>query len=367
MKSLIDSLKEIKFEKKINNKSRSLFTRQLATLMGSGVPLVKSLEILARQDNQDNLQKLIYSLISSVKQGNSFSDSLKQHPKVFNNLYVNLVQSGEIAGNLEMILERLAEYQEKSQRIQGKIVSAMIYPVVVLCIALLILTFLIIFIIPKFTKMFADMGIEEMPLLSEIVFSISEGMLSTTLFLPNFLWIFFLSFFFSFFIQRWRKTERGRDITDSLVLKIPIIGSLLTKNIVIRFSQTLGTLISSGVPILKALEITKETLGNNVARKVIEEVQVNIREGNSFSAPLRASKIFPSMLTGMVEMGEETGKLDEMLLRVSKVYEEDIDNVVAGITSILEVAMIIFLAVIVGTIVLALFLPLIKLIENFNV
>ena len=352
---------------KINGKSKALFTRQLATLTGAGLSLLKSLETLSRQNNQPALQEVILSLASSIRQGNSLSESLKQYPKVFDSLYINMVKSGEAGGMLEEILEELANYQEKSQKIQGKIISAMIYPIVVLCIAVAILCFLMIFIIPKFTTMFEDMGIQSMPLISEIVFSISKNFLATPFLFPNFIWLFLCLGIFFFVLKLWRKSESGKRISDSILLKIPILGPLLIKGIIIRFSQTLGTLISSGVPILNALDITKNTINNEVASNILKEAQKNIKEGESFSSPLKAAKLFPPMLTGMVEMGEETGQLDKMLLKVSKVYEEEIDNVIAGITSILEVVMIVFLAFIVGTIVLALFLPLIKLIQNFNV
>jgi type IV pilus assembly protein PilC len=266
---------------------------------------------------------------------------------------------------LEIVLNRLAEYQEKAQKLKNKIVSAMVYPVIVMFIAVAILVFLMIFIVPKFKEMFTSTD-QELPLISQIVFGTSEFFLARPLFLPN---VFFLFVAFGVLVvlfNMWGKTKGGRSTIDLLKLRMPILGDIQRKSAVSRFSRTLGTLVTSGVPILQALNITRDTAGNVVISSAIEKVHEAVKEGETIVTPLQASGVFPNMVISMVDVGEETGQLPEMLLKVADVYDDEVDNAVTALTSILEPIMIVILALIVGSVVFALFLPLIKMISTMG-
>lgn len=343
-----------------------IFTRQLATLIDSGLPLLRGLTVLAKQEPNPVLRGTIDSLADSVQGGSTFSESLAQHPRIFNKLYVNMVKAGELGGVLEVVLTRLAEYQEKAHKLKNKIVSAMVYPVIVMFIAVAILTFLMLFIVPKFKEMFEDMGDQALPTISKVVFGFSEFMLNRPYFLPNAVWILFAAVAAWLGMATWAKTKGGRVFLDKLKLKLPLFGDIQRKSAIARFSRTLGTLVTSGVPILQALNITRETAGNVVISTAIGKVHESVKEGESIVQPLQASGVFPAMVVSMVDVGEETGQLPEMLLKIADVYDDEVDNAVTALTSILEPVMIVFLALVVGAIVFALFLPLIKIIQGMQ-
>ncbi len=351
---------------RIKPKILMIFTRQLATLIDSGLPLLRGLTVLGKQEPNPVLRATVNALADSVQGGSTFSESLAQHPKIFNKLYVNMVKAGELGGVLELVLQRLAEYQEKANKLKNKIVSAMVYPVIVMFIAVAILVFLMLFIVPKFKDMFAEMGDSDLPLISKIVFGFSEFMLARPLVVPNAVFIFIAVGVVVFLFNMWGTTKGGRNAIDNLKLKLPIFGDIQRKSAVSRFSRTLGTLVTSGVPILQALNITRETAGNVVISAAIDKVYDAVKEGESIVTPLQATNVFPAMVISMVDVGEETGQLPEMLLKVADVYDDEVDNAVTALTSILEPIMIVILALVVGAVVFALFLPLIKVISTMG-
>ena len=351
---------------RIKPKSLMIFTRQLATLIDSGLPLLRSLTVLGKQEPNPVLRSTLAALADSVQSGATFSESLAQHPKIYNKLYVNMVKAGELGGVLEVVLNRLAEYQEKAQKLKNKIVSAMVYPVIVMFIAVAILVFLMIFIVPKFETMFAEMGNAELPGISKVVFGVSKFFISAPFGVPNAVFVLILFVIAVFLFNLWGRTKGGRLAIDTLKLKLPIFGDIQRKSAVSRFSRTLGTLVTSGVPILQALNITRDTAGNVVISGAIEKVHEAVKEGESIVTPLQASGVFPNMVISMVDVGEETGQLPEMLLKVADVYDDEVDNAVTALTSILEPIMIVILALVVGSVVFALFLPLIKVITTMG-
>lgn len=348
---------------KIKPKTLMIFTRQLATLIDAGLPLLRSLNVLAKQEPNPVLKSTINSLADSVQGGATFSEALAQHPRIFNKLYVNMVKAGELGGVLELVLTRLAEYQEKAQKLYNKVKSAMTYPLVVLFLALGIMTFLMLVMVPKFQKMFVDMNVE-MPAFSQLVFGVSEFLMDNPLILPNAVWAMAVVAVLIFVYVSWGKTSAGRAIIDTWKLRIPVFGNLVRQSSIARFTRTLGTLVSSGVPILQALNITRETAGNIVIANAIGKVHDSVKEGEAIITPMIASKVFPPMMVSMVDVGEETGQLPEMLLKVSDVYDDEVDNSVSAMTSLMEPLMIVFLALIVGSIVIALFLPMVELLKN---
>ena len=356
------------FQKRtIPTKTLMIFTRQLATLIDAGLPLLKGLTVLAKQEKNLVLKNSIIQIADSVQGGSTFSEAMGQHPRIFQKLYVSMVKAGEIGGVLELVLTRLAEFQEKAQKLKNKIKSAMTYPLVVLAIALLILVFLLTTIVPKFAKIFQEMlgENEQLPGLTMGVMAASKFLMD--MFVPPTLW-FTLVLIFGIGSGWWslNNTVKGIDFMDRMKLKLPIFGDIAKKGAIARFTRTLGTLVTSGVPILQALNITKETAGNVVLADAITKVHDAVKEGESIVSPLEASGVFPPMVISMVDVGEETGQLPEMLLKVAEVYDDEVDNAVDSLTSLLEPIMIVLLAFIVGTIVIALFLPLIKIIEKMN-
>ena len=348
-------------KKTIKSKTLMIFTRQLATLIDAGLPLLRGLTVLGNQEPDPVLKRTISDLAESVQGGSTFSDSLITHPKIFNKLYVNMVKAGELGGVLEIVLNRLAEFQEKAQRVKGKVQSAMMYPAIVLVIAVLIVSGLLVFIVPKFEQIFHDMlGGKPLPLITQIVVGMSRGIKD------NILWILIVGAVIVSLFKYIASTEKGSALLDQLALKAPMFGDLTRKNGISRFTRTLGTLVSSGVPILQALNITKETAGNTVIATAISKIHDSVREGESIVRPMEASGVFPPMVVSMVDVGEETGQLPDMLLKVADLYDDEVDNAVAGLTSLMEPIMIVFLAVIVGGIVVALFLPLIGIIQGMQ-
>ena len=349
---------------KVKAEVLSIFTRQLATLIEAGLPLLLGLNTLEKQEPDPVMRATINSLSESVQSGATFSESLAQHPKIFNKLFVNMVKAGELGGVLEVVLVRLAEYAEKAAKLKSKLTTAMVYPCIVMFIAVGILIFLLLVVVPKFKEMMADVG--ELPLISQIVFGASENMLARPYVLPNAVWLFIVFGIFLMIFKAWASTKKGRFIVDTVMMKLPIIGDLQSKSAISRFTRTMGTLVTSGVPILQALTITRDTAGNVVVAKAIEGVHDGVKEGEAMVTPLQACGIFPGMVISMVDVGEETGQLPEMMLKIANVYDDEVDAAVGALTAVIEPIMIVFLAAIVGAIVMAIFLPLIKMMQSVD-
>ena len=347
--------------RKVKSKILMIFTRQLATLIDAGLPLLRSLNVLAKQERDKLLKNTINKIADSVQGGSTFSDALALHPRIFNDLYVNMVRAGEVGGVLELVLTRLSEFQEKAAKIRNKVIAAMVYPGIVMTMAVSIMCFLLVFIVPRFEMIFHDLlGDKPLPPVTRFVLAVSDFMQHRALIIVGAV-IAIVTLYK--FIGR---TRRGRLVIDNFKLRMPLFGNLNRKTAISRFARTLGTLVTSGVPILQALNITRETAGNAAIARAISQVHESVKEGESIVQPLEASRVFPPMVVSMVDVGEETGKLPEMLLKVADVYDDEVDNAVVAITSALEPVMIVFLAVIVGTIVLALFTPLISIITGLQ-
>ncbi|WP_395742443.1 type II secretion system F family protein [Prosthecobacter sp.] len=347
---------------KVKSKSLMIFTRQLATLIDSGLPLLRGLTVLGRQEPNLVMKGTINTLADNVQTGSTFSESLQQYPRIFNKLYINMVKAGELGGVLELVLNRLAEYQEKAQKLKNKIVAAMVYPIIVMFIAAGIMVFLMMVIVPRFEVIFEDMlgSKDKLPDLTKWVIGFSRTMASNA-------WYILAGI--AIIVVGWRMmaaTKGGRRWIDRTKLKLPLFGDVQRKTAISRFTRTLGTLVTSGVPILQALNITRDTAGNTIVSDAITKVHDAVKEGESMVAPLESSNVFPPMVISMVDVGEETGQLPEMLLKIADVYEDEVDNSVSALTSMLEPLMIVVLALVVGVIVMALFLPLIDVIKNLS-
>ncbi|MCG3148132.1 MAG: Type II secretion system protein F [Verrucomicrobiae bacterium] len=345
----------------VKSKVLTSLTRQLATLIDAGLPLLRGLEVLRKGERNPVLKRTLMTIAESVEAGSTFSEALAQHPKIFNKLYVNMVRAGEAGGVLDVTLSRLAEFQEKAQKIKNKVISAMVYPSVVIFVALAILTFLMIVIVPKFQEIFADL-LEgaQLPALTRFVIGISTMVKDQALLVVGVIVALVIV------VKSAGKTVKGRFVIDKIKLNSPVFGPLLRKVGVARFTRTLGTLIASGVPILQALNIVRETAGNAVIADAVARVHDSVKEGERIVQPLEASKVFPPMVVSMVDVGEETGALPDMLMKIADVYDDEVDNAVAAMTSLLEPIMIVFLAVVVGTIVIAMFMPLIEVIGKLG-
>lgn len=346
---------------KVKGKVLTAFTRQLATLVDAGLPLLRGLRVLEKQEKSKTLKGIIAELAMSIEGGSTFSEGLAQHPKVFNRLYVNMVKAGELGGVLEVVLARLADFMEKAQKIKGKVIAAMFYPVAVMTVAVVILGVLMIFVVPKFKEIFKDMlpG-SQLPAFTRFVLGVSDAIAN------NFIITAIGTAVVVFSLVALVKTRFGRRLWDKFKLNMPVLGTVISKVAISRFTRTLGTLVSSGVPILQALTIVKETSGNVIVGNAVAAVHESVKEGETITAPLEASKVFPPMVISMVDVGEQTGALPEMLMKIADNYDEEVDNAVAAMTSLLEPIMIVFLAVIVGSIVIALFLPLIALMDGLS-
>lgn len=346
---------------RVKSKTLMIFTRQLATLVDAGLPLLRGLTVLGNQERNKVMQSTINSLADSVQSGSTFSEGLGQHPRIFDKLYVNMVKAGELGGVLELVLERLAEYQEKAQKLKNRIVAAMVYPIIVIIIAVAILVFLMAFIVPKFENIFKEMlGNRPLPPITQFVIGVSRTVQD------SWLWILLGLIAIYAVWKLFASSRGGRVLVDRWKLYLPLVGPIQLKSAISRFTRTLGTLVTSGVPILQALNITRDTAGNVVVSNAIDKVHEAVREGESVVAPLEASRIFPPMVISMVDVGEETGQLPDMLLKVADVYDDEVDNAVDALTSMLEPIMIVFLALIVGTIVIALFMPMIGIIQGMQ-
>ena len=346
---------------RIKTKVLTQFTRQLATLVNAGLPLMRGIEVLKRQMRDPRMQEALTGISENIAAGGTFSESLTQYPKIFDNLYVNMVKAGEAGGVLEVVLGRLAEFAEKAERIKNKVKGAMIYPIVVLVAAIGITAFLLVAVIPKFQQVFNDMlGGQALPPITQFVIDASEFVQHNGLQI-------FLAVIAVFIIMKIvAKTEKGAYLFDVLKLKMPVTGTLAQRSAVSKFTRTLGTLLSSGVPILQSLTITRDTTGNRVLTDAIQRVHDSVKEGESMTQPLSQCKVFPPMVISMVEVGEETGALADMLTRIANTYDDEVDNAVAGMTAAIEPALIIVLAVVVGTIVIAMFLPMVKIIGSVS-
>ena len=346
---------------RVKPKILTIFTRQLATLVDAGLPLLRGLRVLEKQERNLTLKEIVGKIALSIEGGSTFSEGLAQHPKVFNKLYVNMVKAGELGGVLEVVLARLAEFMEKAQKIKGKVVAAMFYPVAVMVVAVVILGVLMVFVVPKFQEIFKDMlpG-KPLPWFTDVVLGISNTIKDHAIVTGCVLLALAIAFVF------WKRTKSGRYIVDKTKLKMPVLGPVFSKVAISRFARTLGTLVSSGVPILQALTVVKETAGNVVVGEAVNAVHESVKEGETITAPLEASNVFPPMVISMVDVGEQTGALPEMLMKIADNYDDEVDNAVSAMTSLLEPIMIVFLAVIVGSIVIAMFLPLIGLIEGIG-
>jgi type IV pilus assembly protein PilC len=345
----------------VSRKQLVTFTRQLSTLQDAGLPILRSLQILEDQQKPGLLKAIIGGVVDEVEGGGTLSDAMAKYPKAFDKLYVNMVAAGEAGGVLDLILNRLADFMEKAAKLKKKVIGAMIYPIVVITIAIGVVSMIMIFVIPKFKDIFKDFG-AELPGVTKLLLAISEW------FGPGHGWMYLIAFPFvwGILVRLAKMSEGGRYAVDAVKLKIPIMGGILSKTAIARFTRTLGTLISAGVPILDAINITKETCGNEVFTKALGKVHDAIREGESFADPLRATKICDAIVVNMVDVGEETGDLDKMLIKIADNYDNDVDVLVSSLISILEPVMVVILGGIVGFIVIALFAPMITLLQTIS-
>jgi len=351
----------------VNLKHLCLFTRQLSTLQDAGLPLLRSIQILEAQQKPGLLKSILSGVAEDVEGGTTLSDSMARHPRAFDRLYCKMVNAGEIGGVLDVILQRLANFLEKAQRLRRRVIGALIYPVVVIMVAVLIVTGIMVFVIPKFQEIFNDFNVELPGLTIWLVnASLWVAGKQPDQAIPGFVWVLFSPVMAFMFFKLIRKTGPGRAATDWTLLRVPVLGGMLRKTAVARFTRTLGTLISAGVPILEAILITRDTSGNYVYEKALTKVHDSIREGETFAGPLREAKVCDSLVVNMIDVGEETGDLDVMLMKIADNYDEEVDVAVAGLLSLLEPLMVVVLGSIVGTIVLALFLPLVKMIESVS-
>lgn len=344
---------------KVKAKHLCTFTRQLSTLQDAGLPILRSLRILEGQAKPGTLKHSLSEVIEDIEGGSTLSEAMAKQPKAFDNLYVNMVKAGEAGGALEVILQRLAEFKERAQSLKKKIQGAMIYPCAVVFVATCIVGFIMYSIIPKFKKIFEDFG-TELPNITKTLIAISDAVVNYFYLGPA------IPIGFIIMIKLIKKNKHGEFAVDWLSLRIPLLGKILQKGITARVARTLGTLIASGVPILEALIIARDTSGNAVFRKAFDQIYAAIREGESMAVPLKETRIVDDMVVNMVDVGEETGALDEMLYKVADVYDEEVAVLVDGLISMLEPLMVVVLGLIVGFIVIALFMPLIKLLNDLS-
>jgi type IV pilus assembly protein PilC len=346
---------------RVSRKQLMIFTRQLATMNDAGVPLLRALQIIQKQETSSTLKRVTGELCESVEGGSTFAEALAQHPRIFDKLFVNMTKAGEVGGVLQLTLNRLAEFIEKAEAIKSKVKGAMIYPIVVLVMALGILSFMLTMIVPKFADIFKDLlGGKALPPLTQFVMKASNVMVHQAL------WIVIGVVGIIVAINLFGRTALGRYWLDIIKLRMPVIGTLVLRVAISRFSRTLGTLQNSGVQILSALNIVRDTAGNEVVARAIQSVHDSIKEGESVANPLEQSGIFPSMVVSMIAVGEETGRLPEMLIKIADTYDTEVDSAVDGLTSVIEPVLIIFLAVVVGTIVVSMFMPLISIMQNLG-
>jgi type IV pilus assembly protein PilC len=347
---------KLPFGQKIGTKDQAIFTRQFATMINAGLPLVQCLDILSRQLEKVMFRDITKKVMHDIEAGATLSESLAKHPKAWDELYINMVSAGEAGGILDVILMRLAEYIEKIEALKRKVQGAMMYPAVVLIVAMGATLFMLMFIIPTFAKMFADFG-AELPLPTKIVLGMSN-------FIRGYWWAGIIGVVVSAIgLKKFYETDKGHHVIDGMLLKMPVLGDVLRKGSVSRFTRTLGTLVSSGVPILDGLEITAKTAGNVIVKDAVMMARASIREGDTISNPLRQSGVFPPMVVQMITVGEETGALEEMLSKIADFYDDEVDAAVDALTSVIEPIMIVFMGAIVGGMVVAMYLPIFRMVN----
>ncbi|HUF77823.1 MAG TPA: type II secretion system F family protein [Thermoanaerobaculia bacterium] len=344
---------------KVSSKRLAIFTRQFSVMLDAGLPLVQCLEILGEQEENRTFRAIIRQVRSDVEQGLSLADAMRRHPKAFDDLFVNMVAAGEAGGILDIILQRLATFLEKITKLKAQVKSALIYPASVITIAIGVVWIIMQFVIPTFAQLFAGLG-GELPWITRVVVGASN-------FIGRWWWLAGIAVASAIgFLRYWHKTERGRRVIDGFMLKIPAIGMLLRKIAVARFCRTLATLTSSGVPILDGLQITAKTSGNAIIEDAVMAVRKSVEEGKTISEPLAETKVFPPMVVQMINVGEQTGALDQMLSKIADFYEEEVDTAVAGLMKLIEPLMIAFLGVVIGIIVAAMYLPLYSIITQIG-
>ncbi|MCJ8344628.1 type II secretion system F family protein [bacterium] len=341
----------------VSSRDVSIFAQMFSVMMGAGVPLVRCLSILQGQTENPFFHKVLGQVRTDVEGGATLSTALGKHPRVFDTLFVNLVKAGEAGGILDGILKRMAAYLESSEALKAKVKGALTYPVVILSIAGLVVLALIMFVLPQFKSIFSSMNVE-LPFITQVLLTTSDVMIA---------WWFVIVpslFLVPIGISEFFKTERGGRIYDVNILRVPAFGPMMKKMAVARFTRTLGTMITSGVPILQALEVTAATAGNSVIKEAVDSTRASIREGESIAEPLKASNVFPAMVVQMIAVGEETGELDKMLMKIADFYEVEVDNAVKGLTSIIEPIVIVVMGIVIGGIVLAVFMPMLSLVNG---
>ena len=340
---------------KVKDKEMAIFTRQFSTMIDAGLPLVQCLNILAEQSESKNLRDVTGRVARSVEQGSTLADSLRRHPRAFDDLFTNMVEVGESGGILDVVFQRLAAYIEKAAALKRKVKGAMIYPASIISVAFLVVIFMLTFVIPTFTKMFKDLG-ADLPLPTQVVVWLSE-------FVRTYILLIIAAVFGCVFALRaYYRTEKGQATIDALLLKVPVMGTLIRKVAVARFTRTLGTLVSSGVPILEGLRITARTAGNKVVEKAVLQCRAAVTAGKTLAEPLKASGVFPPMVIQMISVGEQTGALDAMLSKIADFYDDEVDVAVSSMTALLEPIMIVVLGVLIGGLVVAMYLPIFKLV-----
>jgi type IV pilus assembly protein PilC len=345
----------VRIGSKVKDKEMAIFTRQFSTMIDAGLPLVHCLNILAEQSESRNLRGVTSNVARTVEDGATLAESLRKHPRTFDDLFTNMVEVGETGGILDVVLQRLAGYIEKAAALKRKVKGAMVYPASIIGVAFLVVVFMLTFVIPTFAAMFKDLG-ADLPLPTRIVIGLSELVRSYILIMVAAL----VGCVFA--VRSYYRTENGKSTIDALLLKVPIFGSLIRKVAVARFTRTLGTLVQSGVPILEGLRITASTAGNKVVEKAVLQCRASVTEGKTLAEPLKISGVFPPMVTQMISVGEQTGALDAMLAKIADFYDDEVDTAVNTLTSLLEPIMIVFLGGIVGALVVAMYLPIFKLV-----
>lgn len=350
-----------RFGRPIDAGSLAAFTRQLATLLRAGLPLLRSLEVLARQERRPRAREVIEELAEMIRTGGNLSDGLAAQERIFDRLYLNMVRAGEAGGVLDVVLERLALFMEKAQRTRGRIRTAMVYPVIIVGVATTIVAVLMVAVVPKFEDIFAGL------LKGQPLPALTQGLLNVSQLVMTHFWLLLALPPAGFALVRLVvATRRGQRWRDTLLIRLPVLGEVSLKAAVARFARTLGTLLAAGVPILQALVITRHTCGNLLVADALEVVHRRVKEGDSVTRPIEGARLFPGMVTSMIAVGEETGALPAMLTRIADIYDEEVDNAVTGLTTLIEPLMIVLMALVVGTIVIALFLPLVGIIEHLS-
>jgi type IV pilus assembly protein PilC len=350
-----DLFENVKFlQPKIKEKDIIIFARQFSTMIDAGLPIIQCLDILQSQQENPTLKKMLKEIKDAVEGGTTLADSLKRFPKYFDNLFVNMIAAGEAGGILDVILKRLAAYMEKAARLKRKVKGAMVYPAITIAVAVIVVAVILVFVIPVFQQMFSDFG-STLPGPTLVVIGMSEFVKS------KIHWIIIALVLFIIAFKKYYKTDKGRVVVDSLALKAPVFGLLIRKVSVAKFTRTMGTMLSSGVAILEALDIVAKTSGNRVVENAIYNVRTGIAEGRTMADPLQASGVFPSMVCQMIAVGESTGALDAMLEKIADFYDEEVDQAVENLTAMIEPVMIVFLGVIVGGLIVSMYLPIFKM------